>query len=114
MRRRLLLVMAGGLGLLVGCGTVDRPSEDAPPGTVDGRTGDGGSPADGRVDDGPGIDANVAHENEVCSDSGDPALPPPCETGLKCCYPCGVDGCENICMVPCTDGACAGGCPLFP
>lgn len=33
-----------------------------------------------------------------------------CNTGLKCCYPCGIPGCENQCTVP--DGT--GECPAFP
>lgn len=33
-----------------------------------------------------------------------------CGSGLKCCYPCGIAGCENQCMAPMPDGR----CPLFP
>jgi hypothetical protein len=33
-----------------------------------------------------------------------------CAPGLKCCYPCGIPGCENQCMTPAPDGH----CPLFP
>jgi hypothetical protein len=31
-----------------------------------------------------------------------------CPTGQLCCYPCGIDGCSNICMKPVK-----GRCPLF-
>jgi hypothetical protein len=31
-----------------------------------------------------------------------------CPTGQLCCYPCGIDGCRNICMQPIK-----GECPLF-
>ncbi len=33
-----------------------------------------------------------------------------CGGGLKCCYPCGIEGCENQCMAPMPNGQ----CPLFP
>jgi len=33
-----------------------------------------------------------------------------CPTGQLCCYPCGVEGCQNVCMTPWRKG----GCPLFP
>ena len=34
-----------------------------------------------------------------------------CPQGQLCCYPCGIDGCHNVCMAPLRKG---GGCPLFP
>jgi hypothetical protein len=33
-----------------------------------------------------------------------------CAAGLKCCYPCGIPGCENQCMTPWANGE----CPMFP
>lgn len=33
-----------------------------------------------------------------------------CPSGLKCCYPCGIAGCENRCMLPSQNG----NCPAFP
>ena len=33
-----------------------------------------------------------------------------CPPGLKCCYPCGIPGCENRCAQPSQDGH----CPAFP
>jgi hypothetical protein len=33
-----------------------------------------------------------------------------CNTGLKCCYPCGQQGCSNQCMQPMSNGQ----CPQFP
>jgi hypothetical protein len=39
-----------------------------------------------------------------CTDSNQ------CNSGLKCCYPCGVQGCENQCIPPDPSG----NCPLFP
>jgi hypothetical protein len=32
-----------------------------------------------------------------------------CPTGQLCCYPCGIDGCSNVCMNPVR-----GHCPFFP
>lgn len=33
-----------------------------------------------------------------------------CQSGLKCCYPCGIEGCQFQCMKPEPNGM----CPLFP
>jgi hypothetical protein len=33
-----------------------------------------------------------------------------CGSGLKCCYPCGIPDCQNVCMTPDIGGS----CPLFP
>jgi hypothetical protein len=33
-----------------------------------------------------------------------------CQPGLKCCYPCGIPGCQNSCMAPDPSGQ----CPMFP
>lgn len=33
-----------------------------------------------------------------------------CQGGLKCCYPCGIDGCDNQCTVPEANGE----CPALP
>ena len=33
-----------------------------------------------------------------------------CGAGLKCCYPCGIQGCVNACIPPDANGQ----CPLFP
>jgi hypothetical protein len=33
-----------------------------------------------------------------------------CATGTKCCYPCGIQGCQNRCVATTTSGE----CPLFP
>ena len=38
----------------------------------------------------------------------------PCVEGLACCYPCGIQGCQNKCAVPCDDPWCSGGCPMLP
>ena len=39
----------------------------------------------------------------LCNTSAD------CPAGQLCCYPCGIDGCHNVCMNPVK-----GRCPLFP
>jgi hypothetical protein len=38
-----------------------------------------------------------------CQNDGD------CNSGLLCCYPCGIPGCQNQCMQPDPNG----GCPMF-
>ena len=39
-----------------------------------------------------------------------------CGAGLACCYPCGVPGCDNVCVVPCdpSEPFCVDGCVLVP
>jgi hypothetical protein len=49
----------------------------------------------------------VAQEGELCSGRT-------CAAGLVCCYPCGIAGCQNVCMKPCTGPQCPGGCPMYP
>ena len=39
------------------------------------------------------------------------AVARPCAPGLRCCYPCGIPGCENKCIKP-DPGT--NMCPLFP
>ncbi|HKV12004.1 MAG TPA: hypothetical protein VJ725_27920 [Thermoanaerobaculia bacterium] len=39
----------------------------------------------------------------VCTSSAD------CPTGQLCCYPCGIDGCNFVCMTPVRNR-----CPFFP
>ena len=47
----------------------------------------------------------------ACGDPGNPCgSDSDCNSGLKCCYPCGIEGCENQCMQPMPNGQ----CPLFP
>jgi hypothetical protein len=38
-----------------------------------------------------------------CASSAD------CPSGQLCCYPCGIDGCNRVCMKPMN-----GHCPFFP
>jgi len=42
-------------------------------------------------------------EGMVCTENAQ------CESGLLCCYPCGIAGCENQCTVPVGES-----CPAFP
>ncbi len=37
-----------------------------------------------------------------------------CGPGLSCCYPCGIEGCDFVCMPTCDDEWCSGGCPMYP
>ena len=52
-----------------------------------------------------GSDANVGNHGAVCGlggrhKPGDDITPVECTAGLQCCYPCGIDGCDDICMTP--------------
>lgn len=49
-------------------------------------------------------DTGTALESSVCANDAQ------CPAGLKCCYPCGIPGCENRCSRPASDG----NCPLLP
>ena len=42
-------------------------------------------------------------EGSVCTENVQ------CASGLLCCYPCGISGCENQCTVPVEES-----CPMFP
>ncbi len=50
------------------------------------------------------ISPQTSLESSVCKEDLQ------CPFGLKCCYPCGIPGCENRCMPPGQDGH----CPAFP
>jgi hypothetical protein len=40
----------------------------------------------------------------------------PCKPALACCYPCGIQGCEYTCAVPCdaSEPWCSNGCAMMP
>ncbi len=72
---------------------------------------------------GPETDASDTSEADAADDAtvtgaqvGDPCNGsfPACATGLVCCYPCGIPGCQDKCAVPCTGAGCNGGCPMLP
>jgi hypothetical protein len=56
------------------------------------------------IDVSPDATCGDAGANRTCSSDGD------CARGLKCCYPCGIPDCSNVCMTPDRNGE----CPLFP
>jgi hypothetical protein len=58
---------------------------------------DGAAGSSGAIGDG-GLEAGV-----TCTTDQD------CASGLKCCYPCGIPDCQNVCMKPDFRGS----CPLF-
>jgi hypothetical protein len=43
------------------------------------------------------------------SDTSSLPTPAECQPGLTCCYPCGIDGCDDVCM-----DVHGGGCPKIP
>ena len=65
----------------------------------------------------PGTCVKPAQKDQDCNTTvstsqGEVLLP--CADGLVCCYPCGIPGCQDRCMVPCTGSACSNGCPMLP
>ena len=67
---------------------------------------------DGQIDNHP-CDSKPCwlQQGDVCGLEGQPS----CAPGYSCCYPCGIEGCQNVCTPTCTDEPwCAGGCPLYP
>ena len=53
-------------------------------------------------------------EGQPCGQSAEGAT---CKSGLVCCYPCGIEGCDFTCTVPCEAGSpgCSDdGCLLLP
>ena len=67
-----------------------------------GATGAGGSGMTGGTTSSGG--ASGAGGSSACTSDGE------CASGLKCCYPCGIPGCQNTCLKPLTPGQ----CPLYP
>ena len=51
-------------------------------------------------------------EGDLCGGS----IPGTCDEGLTCCYPCGIQGCDNICTPTCDPNEpwCSDGCPMYP
>lgn len=49
-------------------------------------------------------------EGSVCQADTD------CAADLRCCYPCGIAGCDNVCTQPCDSNEmwCSDGCPMYP
>ncbi|MEZ4231392.1 MAG: hypothetical protein R3B89_19605 [Polyangiaceae bacterium] len=58
------------------------------------------------ADDVAGDTCNLSGKTagETCKLDGE------CQGGLKCCYPCGIDGCDDQCTVPEANGE----CPALP
>jgi hypothetical protein len=56
------------------------------------------------MDVSPDVTCSDASTSRTCTTDND------CTGGLKCCYPCGIPDCSNVCMTPDRNGE----CPLFP
>jgi len=75
-------------------------------------TGSGG--AGGATTGSGGGGGGTVGENGLCGQSAEGAT---CQSGLVCCYPCGIQGCDFACKVPCEAGSpgCGDdGCLLLP
>jgi hypothetical protein len=51
----------------------------------------------------PAPSSDVARGGEVCRSGARSGggIDRPCAPGLQCCYPCGVEGCDSVCMADC-------------
>ena len=52
----------------------------------------------------PVLASTLAFQWITCTDNDE------CPEGQLCCYPCGIDGCDFVCMDPDRRGR----CPVFP
>jgi len=68
-----------------------------------GAAGAGGTSGSSGASGAGGTGQGDGGANDVCANDSQ------CQTGFRCCYPCGIPGCMNQCLF--TDG---GRCPLFP
>lgn len=99
------------------CGDDGAPPIDADPQlTIDAASApDAGVGADGAAMDAGGVDARSLGNGAVCVSADGGPIDGVCGTGLVCCYPCGIPGCDSVCQAPCDGGpGCEGGCPLLP
>ena len=85
---------------LVACG-----GKQTPPSTVDNTTPND-DPGKSPAGDKPVDTSSVGKAGDVCHigrQHAGSAVAVDCGPGLNCCYPCGIDGCDSVCM--------AGDCP---
>jgi hypothetical protein len=80
------------------------------PGGGSAAPGDGSAtPGDGSATDGDGSTGGDAATpggvGSVCAlgrlEPDREVVVGPCAEGLQCCYPCGIQGCDSVCMVDC-------------
>ena len=82
--------------------------------TATGGGGSGGSGGTTTTGGGGSGGGGTVAEGKPCGQSANGAT---CQTGLVCCYPCGIPDCEFLCTVPCEAGSpgCSdNGCLLLP
>jgi hypothetical protein len=77
---------------LAACSSPAKPTTSSPPNVV--------ATPDAKPDDGT---AQVGNHGAVCAVGGrhrgdDAPKVVECTAGLQCCYPCGIDGCDSVCM----------------
>ena len=87
--KQILILLA-----LAACGGKQTPAP-----TVDNATStDQTTPTDKT---GVGTEGDVCHLGRQHVGS---AVAVDCGPGLSCCYPCGIDGCDSVCMTSCPEG----------
>ncbi|MBK9034886.1 MAG: hypothetical protein IPL61_27085 [Myxococcales bacterium] len=68
--------------------------------------GDPGDPVAPPDEPGDPVAPGAGGEGTICRigeghPQGDQATATPCADGLQCCYPCGIPGCDSVCMTDC-------------
>jgi hypothetical protein len=75
---------------LIGCGSgTSEPSEPAPSVQIDAPVGATGG--------GEGAICRVGERHPP----GEQVEAVECASGMQCCYPCGIPGCDSVCMTDC-------------
>ena len=117
MNGRVLTVALLVVAFVAGCGGSQPPEHitnqtgSGSAGAVEGGSGPGAgssttsSTADANSTDANSIDDKTPGEGQVCAYGARSAMvgkqAPKCPTGLQCCYPCGIDGCDSVCIKDC-------------
>jgi hypothetical protein len=100
---RILLIAAFVTASVAACGGSHPPTSANQTGS--GSTGTTGSGASSTGGGGGSNNGTVTGEGQVCGYGSRSAMAnaqaPACPAGLKCCYPCGIEGCDSVCMADC-------------
>jgi hypothetical protein len=93
------LILIALFALFAATGFAQAPAPQAAPSTAEFLASLGSAPAPGAES----LTPEPTFLSTPCTSSSQ------CPTGQLCCYPCGIDGCSNVCMTPVK-----GRCPFFP
>lgn len=85
--------------VLVACALAACGGKQTSSPTVDNATSTGNATTGDKP--GTGKEGDVCHLGREHVGS---AVAVDCGPGLSCCYPCGIDGCDSVCMTSCPEG----------